>query len=55
MSENKYYIVNIGVGLGGYHTAERAGAICKKVVLIEKDKKLGGVCLNRGVYQQKLC
>ena len=29
MSENKYDIVTIGAGLGGYRTAERAGAICK--------------------------
>ena len=44
MSENKYDLVTIGAGPGGYLAAERAWAISKKVVLIEKDKKLGGVC-----------
>jgi len=53
MSENKYDIVTIDAGPGGYHTAERAGAIGKKVVLIEKDKRLGGVCLNRGCIPTK--
>ncbi|NOX67015.1 MAG: NAD(P)/FAD-dependent oxidoreductase [Chlorobi bacterium] len=48
MSVNKYEIIIIGAGPGGYLAAERSGAAGKKVLIIEKEKSLGGVCVNKG-------
>lgn len=48
----KYDLIVVGAGPGGYVAAERAGALGKKVLLIEKDK-LGGVCMNRGCIPTK--
>jgi dihydrolipoamide dehydrogenase len=53
MSEKNYDVVIIGAGPGGYLAAQRAGAKGKKTLLIEKDKNLGGVCLNRGCIPTK--
>jgi len=53
MSEEKYDVVIIGAGPGGYLAAQRAGAQGKKTLLIDKDKNLGGVCLNRGCIPTK--
>lgn len=53
MSEQKFDVVIIGAGPGGYLAAERAGAKGKKALLIDKDKNLGGVCLNRGCIPTK--
>lgn len=53
MSEKIYDLIVIGAGPGGYRAAERAGARGKKTLLIEKDKSLGGVCLNRGCIPTK--
>lgn len=53
MAEKKYDIIIIGAGPGGYRAAERAGAQGKTTLLIEKDKSLGGVCLNRGCIPTK--
>ena len=53
MSEEKYDVVIIGAGPGGYLAAQRAGAKGKKTLLIDKDKNLGGVCLNRGCIPTK--
>lgn len=47
-----YDIIIIGAGPGGYLTAERAGHLGKKVLIIEKEH-LGGVCLNRGCIPTK--
>jgi dihydrolipoamide dehydrogenase len=47
-----YDIIIIGAGPGGYVMAERAGALGKKVLLIEK-AHLGGVCLNHGCIPTK--
>ena len=38
----------IGAGPGGYAAAFRASDLGKKVILIDRDPTLGGVCLNRG-------
>lgn len=46
-------LVVIGAGPGGYVAAIRAAQLGKKVFLIEKDKNLGGVCLNRGCIPSK--
>ena len=46
-------IVVMGAGPGGYTAAFYADALGKKVVLIEQEKRLGGVCLNRGCIPSK--
>ena len=43
----------LGAGPGGYTAAFRAADLGKKVVLIEKEKKIGGVCLNVGCIPSK--
>jgi dihydrolipoamide dehydrogenase len=53
MSDKKYDLIIIGAGPGGYLAAERAGAKNKRVLIIEKEKKLGGVCLNKGCIPTK--
>lgn len=47
-----YDLIIIGGGPGGYVAAERAGALGKRVLLIEKEA-IGGVCLNRGCIPTK--
>ena len=46
-------IVVIGAGPGGYAAAFRAADLGKKVVLVDRDPELGGVCLNRGCIPSK--
>lgn len=46
-------LVVLGSGPGGYTAAFRAADLGKKVVLIEKDSALGGVCLNVGCIPSK--
>ena len=46
-------IVVLGAGPGGYAAAFYAADLGKKVLLVEQDKKLGGVCLNRGCIPSK--
>ena len=46
-------ILVIGAGPGGYAAAFRAADLGKKVVLVDRDKELGGVCLNRGCIPSK--
>ena len=43
----------IGSGPGGYVGAIRCAQLGMKVVLIEKDKTLGGTCLNVGCIPSK--
>ncbi len=52
MSE-KYKVVMIGGGPGGYLAALRAGSLGLKTAVIEKDT-LGGVCLNHGCIPTKV-
>ncbi len=49
----KYQVVIIGGGPGGYLAALRAGSLGLKTALIEKDT-LGGVCLNHGCIPAKV-
>src|SRR5213595_3767922 len=42
----KFDVVIIGSGPGGYVAAIRAGQLGLKTAIIEKDKELGGTCLN---------
>jgi dihydrolipoamide dehydrogenase len=46
-------LVVLGAGPGGYAAAFYAADLGKKVILVEKDKVLGGVCLNRGCIPSK--
>ena len=46
-------VVVIGAGPGGYSSAFRAADLGKNVVLIDRHKELGGVCLNRGCIPSK--
>lgn len=51
--EIKTEVVVIGSGPGGYTAAFRAADLGKKVILIEKEEILGGVCLNIGCIPSK--
>ncbi|EEF58759.1 dihydrolipoyl dehydrogenase [Pedosphaera parvula] len=53
MEPIKTDIVVIGAGPGGYTAAFYAADLGKKVIMIERDKQLGGVCLNRGCIPSK--
>ena len=52
MSEN-YDVVVIGSGPGGYVAAIRAAQLGLKTACVEKDKALGGTCLNVGCIPSK--
>ncbi|HEY5991031.1 MAG TPA: dihydrolipoyl dehydrogenase, partial [Candidatus Udaeobacter sp.] len=49
----KFDVVIIGSGPGGYIAAIRAGQLGLKTALVEKDKELGGTCLNVGCIPSK--
>ena len=49
---NKFDVVVLGAGPGGYVAAIRAAQLGKKVAIIEKEH-LGGVCLNKGCIPTK--
>jgi dihydrolipoyl dehydrogenase len=51
-SGDRYDIVILGGGSGGYACALRAAELGKRVALIEKDK-VGGTCLHRGCIPTK--
>ena len=53
METLKTDIVVIGAGPGGYTAAFYAAALGEKVILVEEEKRLGGVCLNRGCIPSK--
>jgi dihydrolipoamide dehydrogenase len=53
MESIKTDIVVIGAGPGGYAAAFYAADKGKQVLLVEHDKRLGGVCLNRGCIPSK--
>ncbi|WP_202567142.1 dihydrolipoyl dehydrogenase [Agreia sp. COWG] len=52
MSEQKFDLVVLGGGSGGYAAALRASLLGLSVALVEKDK-LGGTCLHRGCIPTK--
>lgn len=55
MEENRFDLIVIGAGPGGYETAARAAARGDKVLVAERDLP-GGTCLNRGCIPTKcLC
>ncbi len=49
----KFDVVIIGSGPGGYVAAIRAGQLGLKTAIVEKDKDLGGTCLNIGCIPSK--
>lgn len=51
--ENKFDLVIIGSGPGGYVAAIRGAQLGLKTALIEKDPHLGGTCLNVGCIPSK--
>ncbi len=53
MAKMEADIVVLGAGPGGYAAAFYAATKGRKVLLIERDTRLGGVCLNRGCIPSK--
>jgi dihydrolipoamide dehydrogenase len=53
MADNKYDLVIIGSGPGGYVCAIRAAQLGMKVAVVEKDATFGGTCLNVGCIPSK--
>src|SRR5438094_2508573 len=50
---DKFDVIIIGSGPGGYIGAIRAGQLGLKAAIVEKDKELGGTCLNIGCIPSK--
>ncbi len=50
---SSYDLIVIGAGPGGYVAAIRAAQLGMKVACVEKDKTLGGTCLNVGCIPSK--
>jgi len=46
-------VVVIGAGPGGYVAAIRLAQLGKDVILVEKEARLGGICLNEGCIPSK--
>ena len=53
MDPIKTEIVVVGAGPGGYAAAFYAADLGKRVILVEREKRLGGVCLNQGCIPSK--
>ena len=53
MAADRYDLVVIGAGPGGYVAAIRAAQLGMRVACIEKDRALGGTCLNVGCIPSK--
>jgi dihydrolipoamide dehydrogenase len=53
MAETQFDVVIIGSGPGGYVCAIRCGQLGLKTAIVEKDKTLGGTCLNIGCSPSK--
>src|SRR5260221_8392171 len=53
MDSTKPDLVVVGAGPGGYAAAFYAADKGRKVILVEKAKRLGGVCLLRGCIPSK--
>lgn len=49
----RFDVVIVGSGPGGYVAAIRAGQLGLKTAIVEKDKELGGTCLNVGCIPSK--
>ena len=53
VQKETYDLIVIGAGPGGYVAAIRAAQIGLKVACVERDERLGGVCLNVGCIPSK--
>jgi dihydrolipoamide dehydrogenase len=53
MAETNYDVVVVGAGPGGYVCAIRCAQLGLKTALVEKEKTLGGTCLNIGCIPSK--
>src|SRR5208283_1153181 len=53
MPDFDYQLVVIGSGPGGYIAAIRAAQLGLKTAIVEKEKTLGGTCLNVGCIPSK--
>jgi dihydrolipoamide dehydrogenase len=53
MASENFDVVIIGSGPGGYVAAIRAAQLGLKTAIVEKDKELGGTCLNIGCIPSK--
>ncbi len=53
MAANTYDLAVIGAGPGGYVAAIRAAQLGMRVACVERDKNLGGTCLNVGCIPSK--
>ncbi|MGH2682968.1 MAG: dihydrolipoyl dehydrogenase [Actinomycetota bacterium] len=53
MPKESFDVVVLGAGTGGYSAALRAAQLDKRVVLVERDDRLGGTCLLRGCIPTK--
>ena len=53
MSENKFDVIVIGSGPGGYVCAIRCAQLGFKTACVEKRETLGGTCLNIGCIPSK--
>ena len=53
MTEQKFDLIVIGAGPGGYTAAIRAAQLGMSVAVVEKRFTLGGVCLNEGCIPSK--
>ncbi|NVN89862.1 MAG: dihydrolipoyl dehydrogenase [Desulfuromonadales bacterium] len=53
MPEKQFDLIVIGAGPGGYVAAIRASQLGMNVAVVEKNPRLGGVCLNEGCIPSK--
>ncbi|MFN2426669.1 MAG: dihydrolipoyl dehydrogenase [Candidatus Binatia bacterium] len=53
MAKQRYDLVVIGAGPGGYQAAIRASQLGLRAAVVEKDTSLGGTCLNIGCIPSK--
>lgn len=53
MADTSFDVVIVGSGPGGYICAIRCGQLGLKTAIIEKEKTLGGTCLNIGCIPSK--
>ena len=49
----RYDVAIIGAGTGGYSCALRSAELGLRVLLIERDERIGGTCLLRGCIPTK--
>lgn len=49
----QYDVIIIGAGPGGYSTALRLAELGRSVAMVERDRTVGGTCLNRGCIPTK--